>query len=137
MPRPKRQNIFPIRPELLKLSRARTVKVNACDKSCQKNGLEWAAEWQPYTLIGDASWQNYDVSADILIETNSGMAFVMGRVGSLPGFSDALPRGYWLALNNGSSNWELHSSSNLLASGSAAVAVNTWHNLRLAMMGVF
>lgn len=98
-------------------------------------GLEWAAEWQPYTLIGDASWQNYDVSADVLIETNSGLAFVMGRVGSVPGFSDALPRGYWLALNTGSRDWELHSSSNLLASGSATVAVSTWHNLRLAMMG--
>ena len=98
-------------------------------------GLEWAAEWQPYTLIGDASWQNYDVSADVLIETNNGLVFVMGRVGSVPGFSDAVPRGYWLALNTGSSDWELHSSSNLLATGSATVTANTWHNLRLAMMG--
>src|SRR6185312_2651952 len=58
-----------------------------------QTGLRWASEWQPYTLIGDASWANYDVSADVLIETNGGLAFVQGRVGGVPGFSDALPRG--------------------------------------------
>ena len=81
-------------------------------------GIRWASEWQPYTLIGDAAWTDYDVSADLLIETNAGFAFVMGRVGKVPGFSDALPRGYWFALNNASAQWELHSSSNLLAAGS-------------------
>ena len=63
-------------------------------------GIRWTSEWQPYTLIGDAAWSDYDVSADVLIETNGGLVFVQGRVGSVPGFSDALPRGYWLALNN-------------------------------------
>ena len=63
-------------------------------------GIRWTAEWQPYTLLGDRGWADYDVSANVLIETNGGVAFVMGRVGSVPGFSDALPRGYWLALNN-------------------------------------
>jgi hypothetical protein len=76
------------------------------------------------------------VSADVLIETNGGFAFVMGRVGSVPGFSDPLPRGYWLALNNATAQWELHSSSNLLVSGAASVATNTWHNLRLGQRGV-
>ena len=75
------------------------------------------------------------MSADVLIETNGGSAFVMGRVGSVPGFSDALPRGYWLALNNATAQWELHASSNLLASGAATVPTNSWHNLRLAMQG--
>jgi hypothetical protein len=98
-------------------------------------GIRWASEWYPYTLIGDASWTDYDVSADVLIETNGGFVFVMGRVGSVPGFSDALPRGYWLALNNATAQWELHSSSNLLVSGTASAPTNTWHNLRLAMQG--
>ena len=100
-----------------------------------QTGIRWASEWQPYTLIGDATWSDYDVSADVLIETNGGIAFVMGRVGSVPGFSDPLPRGYWLALNNATAQWELHSSSNLLASGAAAIPTNSWHNLRLAMRG--
>jgi galactosylceramidase len=98
-------------------------------------GIRWTSEWYPYTLIGDAAWTDYDVSADVLIETNGGFAFVMGRVGSVPGFSDPLPRGYWLALNNATAQWELHSSSNLLVSGAAAIPANTWHSLRLAMQG--
>jgi hypothetical protein len=96
-------------------------------------GIRWTAEWQPYTLIGDAGWGNYGVSADVLIETNGGLAFVMGRLGKMQGFSDALPRGYWLALNNATAQWELYAASNLLASGAMNVATNTWHNLRLAM----
>ena len=76
------------------------------------------------------------MSADVLVETNSGLAFVMGRVGKMAGFSDALPRGYWLALNNATSQWQLCASSNLLASGSATILTNSWYNLRLAMQGV-
>jgi hypothetical protein len=100
-----------------------------------QTGIQWCAEWQPYTLIGNAKWTDYDVRADVLIETNGGIAFVMGRVRSVPGFTDPLPRGYWLALNNATAQWELHSSSNLLASGAATVPTNSWHNLRLAMRG--
>ena len=48
-------------------------------------GIRWTSEWQPYTLIGDAAWADYDVSADVLIETNGGLAFVMGRVGKRAG----------------------------------------------------
>jgi galactosylceramidase len=100
-----------------------------------QTGIRWTAEWQPYTVIGEAGWLDYDVSSDVLIETNGGSAFVMGRIGSGAGFSDATPRAYWLALNNASARWELHASSNLLASGAANVALNSWHNLRLAMQG--
>jgi hypothetical protein len=98
-------------------------------------GIPWTAQWYPYTLIGDASWQDYDVASDVLIETNSGFDFVMGRVGSVPGFANPIPLGYWLALNNAAGDWELHSASNLLASGPATFPSNTWHNLRLAMRG--
>jgi Glycosyl hydrolase family 59/Galactocerebrosidase, C-terminal lectin domain len=100
-----------------------------------QDGLRWTAEWQPYTLIGDASWTDYDVSADVLIETNGGLVFVQGRVGDVPGFSDALPRGYWLALNNADSQWQLYAASNLIASGPADASTGVWHNLRLAMQG--
>ncbi len=100
-----------------------------------QTGIRWTSEWQPYTLIGDASWADYDVSADVLVETNGGLVFVMGRVESVPGFTDPMPRGYWLALNNGTSQWQLYASTNLLASGAANFATNTWHNLRLAMQG--
>jgi len=100
-----------------------------------RTGIRWTAEWSPYTLIGDSEWTDYDVTADVLVETNNGNAFVMGRVGKLPGFSDAIPRCYWLALNSGTSEWELHSFTNLLAFGSGAFPANSWHSLRLAMRG--
>ena len=99
-------------------------------------GIRWTKEWQPYSILGDAAWSDYAVSADMLIETNGGLAFVMGRVGRGGNFSDALPRGYWLALNNATAQWELHASSKLLAAGSASIPANTWHHLRLAMRGV-
>jgi len=97
-------------------------------------GIEWEAEWQPYTIIGDANLADYDVSADVLIETNSGLAFIMGRITSAASTGSA-PLGYWLGLNNASGKWELHCAANLLASGAANAPVNTWHNLRLAMTG--
>jgi galactosylceramidase len=98
-------------------------------------GIRWTAEWYPYTLIGDANWQNYEVASDVLIETNNGFDFVMGRVGNVPGFSNPVPLGYWLALNSLSNDWELHAASHLLASGAAVFPSNAWHNLRLAMRG--
>ncbi|HEX3627877.1 MAG TPA: lamin tail domain-containing protein [Verrucomicrobiae bacterium] len=101
----------------------------------QQTGIRWDAEWLPYSLIGDASWTDYDVSADVLVETNGGLAFLMGRVRDVPGFTDPLPRGYWFALNNAGSQWQLYASSNLLASGAADFVTNTWHHLRLAMVG--
>lgn len=100
-----------------------------------QTGIRWTSEWQPYSLIGDASWADYDVSADVLVEANGGLAFVMGRVGSVPGFSDPVPHGYWLALNNAASQWQLYAATNLLATGPADFATNTWHHLRLAMQG--
>ncbi|MDE3066924.1 MAG: lamin tail domain-containing protein [Verrucomicrobiota bacterium] len=100
-----------------------------------QDSIRWTAEWQPYTLIGDASWTDYDVSADVLVETNGGVTFVMGRVGRVPGFSNPVPLGYWLALNNATSQWQLYASSNLIASGAATFPTDTWHNLRLAMQG--
>ena len=100
-----------------------------------QTGIRWTAEWQPYTLIGEPALRDYDVSADVLIETNGGVAFVMGRVGQGSGFSDATPRGYWLALNSAHGQWELHASTNLLASGATTMVANSWHKLRLAMRG--
>jgi hypothetical protein len=71
----------------------------------------------------------------VLIETNGGLAFVMGRISSVPGFSNPIPLGYWLALNNAAGDWELHGATNLIASGPASFPSNTWHNLRLSMRG--
>lgn len=101
-----------------------------------QRGIPWTSEWHPYTLLGDATWSDYEVSVDALIETNGGFVSVMGRTGKMHGFSEAVPNGYWLVLNNAKGQWQLYASSNLLAAGVANAATNTWHNLRLAMQGV-
>lgn len=100
-----------------------------------QRGIPWTAEWHPYSLIGDATWSDCEVSVDALIETNGGFVSVMGRLRKMHGFSEALPNGYWLALDN-AGQWRLYASSNLLAAGAVNAATNTWHNLRLAMQGV-
>jgi len=100
-----------------------------------QDGLRWTGEWVPYSLIGDASWTDYDVSVSGLCETNNGTVFVMGRVNSVPGWSSAAPGGYWLALNCASNQWELHASASMLAAGAANVTANTWHQIHLQMMG--
>lgn len=100
-----------------------------------QTGIRWSSEWQPYTLLGEAKWRDYDVASDVLIETKGGFAFVMGRVSSVPGFSNPVPLAYWLALNNATGNWELHAATNILASGPTSFPPNTWHNLRLSMRG--
>jgi autotransporter-associated beta strand protein len=98
-------------------------------------GLEWTGRnWYPVTLIGHTNWTDYVVSADVLIETNGGLAFIMGRVGNATRIASE-PPGYWLGLNSAAGQWELHTASSLLASGPANLLTNTWHNLSLAMAG--
>jgi galactosylceramidase len=57
----------------------------------------WAPEWMPYTIIGDDHWQDYEVSADILID-DGGWAGVMGRVHNVGDGYGCAPKGYYLRL---------------------------------------
>ncbi|HZV34839.1 MAG TPA: lamin tail domain-containing protein [Verrucomicrobiae bacterium] len=100
-----------------------------------QTGIRWTGEWQPYTLLGETSWTDYDVACDVLVETNGGFAYVMGRIGTIPGFSNPLPPCYWLALNNAAGAWQLYAATNLIASGPATFPANSWHNVRLTMRG--
>src|ERR1039457_5512952 len=84
-----------------------------------------------YTLLGDVQWKDYEVSVDFLLETN-GFAYLLGRVANVPGFGTPTPNGYWLAVSSVPGAWELHNASGIIASGSATVATNTWHQLRLS-----
>ncbi len=101
-----------------------------------KSGIGQTTGSQPYATIGNPDWSDYDVTADVLIEKKGGFAFVLGRVGKISGPADSVPDGYRLVLNNAASQWRLYAASDLLASGPANAANNTWHNLRLAMQGV-
>jgi galactosylceramidase len=97
-------------------------------------GIRWTGEFYPYTLLGDVQWKDYEVSVDFLLETN-GFAYLLGRVANVPGFGTPTPNGYWLAVSSVPGAWELHNASGIIASGSATVATNTWHQLRLSMRG--
>ena len=61
------------------------------------NPQSWAPEWMPYTIIGDDSWQDYEVSADIFLD-HGGWAGVMGRVNNAGDGYGCAPKAYYLRL---------------------------------------
>ena len=99
-----------------------------------QKGIEWTGEFSPYSLMGDSTWKDYDVSTDVRLNTNE-WVYIWGRVSYVPGWSSATPTGYWLAVNNNPGTWELRNASGVIVSGSVPFAAGVWHNLRLAMQG--
>lgn len=97
-----------------------------------------------FTEFGDLNWQNYDYSADTLIE-NSGSVSIYGRIGrALSGGNVNDYKGYRLSIyDNGS--WYLcygdpysyeTGGDAVLASGTiSGFSANTWHNLKLSFLG--
>jgi galactosylceramidase len=57
----------------------------------------WAPEWMPYTFIGDEGWQDYEISAEILLD-EGGWAGVMGRINNVGDGYGCMPKGYFLKL---------------------------------------
>jgi hypothetical protein len=62
-----------------------------------KKPQSWAPEWMPYTIIGDRTGQDYEVSADIYLD-DGGWAGVMGRVNNVGTGYGCVPKGYYLRL---------------------------------------
>jgi galactosylceramidase len=94
----------------------------------------WASTWAPETMLGDMSWTDYEVSADVYFD-NGGWAGVIGRMSGLNG---NICQCYYLRLNPAGA-WALYSttSSGLgtsLASGSVTLT-GQWHNLKLRFSG--
>jgi hypothetical protein len=111
--------------------------------------LEWNV-WgdyppgNPFTEFGDFTWQNYDYSADVRIET-TGSACIYGRIGQpLEGRNVSDFKGYRLAVKN-TGAWSLAygncgsyetTSDIVLASGTiSGFDANAWHNLKLSLNG--
>ena len=59
--------------------------------------LSWAPDWQPYTILGDTNWQDYEVSADVCLNPGDS-AGVMGRVNNVGTGFGIIPKGYFLQL---------------------------------------
>jgi galactosylceramidase len=105
----------------------------------------WAPEPSgPYTIVGDHTWRDYEVSVDTSIET-TGWASLMGRVGGVgTGYGTGF-NGYYLTLDatgawgfyagNGADTNNTVETSTSLASGTATLAAGSWHNLKLVFAG--
>jgi galactosylceramidase len=61
--------------------------------------LSWAPEWQPYTIIGDRDWSNYEISADVWLNPGD-TAGVMGRINHVGTGYGVIPKGYYLELRH-------------------------------------
>jgi galactosylceramidase len=59
----------------------------------------WAPEWQPYTILGDDQWTDYEVSADVYLNPGDS-AGVMGRVNDVGYGYGSIPKGYLLELGD-------------------------------------
>jgi galactosylceramidase len=62
-----------------------------------KKTESWAPEWMPYTILGDAAWTDYEVTADLYLD-NGGWAGLMGRVTQTGNGWDGNPAGYYARL---------------------------------------
>lgn len=59
--------------------------------------ISWAPDWQPYTILGEDRWQDYEVSADIWLNPGDS-AGVMGRINHVGTGYGSIPKGYFLQL---------------------------------------
>lgn len=61
--------------------------------------FSWAPEWHHYTILGDSAWTDYEVSADVYL--NSGdEAGVMGRLCDVGSGYGVWAKGYYLKLDD-------------------------------------
>ena len=98
-----------------------------------QKAINWGGEWIPYSVIGDASWTDYDVSVDVYFD-NGGWAAVMGRIPGIQG------KGYYLRLAS-TGAWACYAATNTsslgtsLATGSVTITADQWSNLKLRFSG--
>jgi galactosylceramidase len=59
--------------------------------------LSWSPDWRPYTILGDDQWQDYEVSADVYLNSGDSAA-VMGRINNVGTGWGFIPKGYELQL---------------------------------------
>jgi galactosylceramidase len=102
----------------------------------------WAPEWMPYTILGDSTWTDYEVSAGIHFD-NGGWAGVLGRVSNTGTGYGCNPLGYYLRLYvNGkvalyaSNQLKNGDPGKLLAQTNIRLAKSeTWNNVKLQFKG--
>ncbi|MFT4176154.1 MAG: hypothetical protein QM627_05820 [Luteolibacter sp.] len=61
--------------------------------------ISWAPDWQPYTIIGDEQWKDYEVSADVYLNPGDSAA-IMGRINHVGTGYGFIPKGYFLQIHD-------------------------------------
>lgn len=61
--------------------------------------ISWAPDWNPYTILGDSAWHDYEVSADVYVKPGD-VAAVMGRVCDVGYGYGIIPKGYFLQIDD-------------------------------------
>ncbi|MBP1531153.1 MAG: hypothetical protein ILA39_03365 [Bacteroidaceae bacterium] len=61
--------------------------------------LSWAPEWHHYTILGDAGWKDYEISADVYLNPGD-EAGVMGRLCDVGSGYGIWAKGYYLKLDD-------------------------------------
>jgi len=61
--------------------------------------ISWAPDWQPYSIIGDDAWRDYEVSVDVYLQAGESAA-VMGRINHAGTGYGFIPKGYFLQLGH-------------------------------------
>ena len=61
--------------------------------------LSWAPEWHHYTILGDSSWRDYQVSADVYLNPGD-EAGLMGRLCDVGSGYGVWAKGYYLKLDD-------------------------------------
>ncbi len=59
----------------------------------------WAPDWNYYTILGDSSWTDYEVSADIWLNPGD-EGGLMGRVCHVGTGYGVTPKGFWLSIDS-------------------------------------
>ncbi len=103
--------------------------------------IPWGPLPNPFTMAGDATWSDYTVSSDILLDTADEMT-VAGRIDSADVFQDGnalYPSAYVLRLRK-NGDWALLStkykrSPQTLAGGTIPLQGKQWHTLTLTFEG--
>jgi galactosylceramidase len=97
-----------------------------------EKGIEWQPMFEPYTILGSAKWQDYEVAAEAYIES-AGSVSLYGRIAAIAQNADP-PQGYIFSVRS-DGRWTLRARRATLAEGRAAFAAGQWHRLRLTMAG--
>jgi galactosylceramidase len=102
--------------------------------------MSWAPETNPYTIVGNTAWTDYEVSADVSIETASGWASLLGRVSSTGTGYGTNPNAYSMTMSPTGActlyaSTTASSTATTLATGQATLAPGSWHNMKLVFLG--